>query len=77
MCIRLNSAEKYCEVTLDIMVVLQNAKSSFQMKLILILAGLQTSKIVVFGAQKTRTHTLESRRTQNESPFDVDFGPEA
>ena len=29
------------------------------------------------GAQKTRTHTLKSRRTQNVSLFGVDFGPEA
>ena len=50
---------------------------SFQMKLILILADMQTSKIIVFGAQKTRTHTLKSRRTQNESLFGTDFGPEA
>ena len=47
-------------------------KSSFQMKLILILAG-----IVAFGAQKTYTHTLKSRRTQNESLFGANFGPEA
>ena len=32
-------------------------KSSFQMKLILILAGMKTSKIVAFGAQKTGTNT--------------------
>ena len=43
------------------------------MKLILILA---TSKIVAFGAHKTRMHTLKSQRTQNESLFGVDFGPE-
>ena len=30
-----------------------------------------------FGAHKTRTHTLKSRRTENESLFDADFGPEA
>ena len=48
-------------------------KSYFQMKLILILAG----KIVAFGAQKTRTYTLKSRRTQNESLFVADFGPES
>ena len=47
------------------------------MKLILILAGMKTCKIVAFGAQKTRTHTLKSRRTQNESLFGADFGPEA
>ena len=41
-------------------------KSSYQMKLILI-----------FGAQKTRTYTLKSRRTQNESLFGADFSPEA
>ena len=35
------------------------------------------SKIVAFGAQKTRTHALKSRRTQNESLFGTDFGPEA
>ena len=38
-------------------------KSSFQMKLILILAGMSTSKIVAFGTQKNRMHTLKSRRT--------------
>ena len=47
------------------------------MKFILILAGMKTSKIVVFGAQKTSTHTLKSRRTPNESLFDADFGQEA
>ena len=47
------------------------------MKLILILAGMQTSKIVAFGAQKTSTHTLKSRRAQNESLFCADFGPVA
>ena len=30
-----------------------------------------------FGAQKTRTHTLKSRHTQNESLFGADFIPEA
>ena len=52
-------------------------KLSFQMKLILILAGMETSKIVPFGAQKTRTHTLKSRRTQNETLFGAEFGLEA
>ena len=52
-------------------------KSSFQMKLILILAGMKTSKIVAFGAQKIRTHTFKNRRTQNESLFAADFSPEA
>ena len=47
------------------------------MKLILILAGMQTSKIVAFGAQKTCTHTLKSRRIQNESLFVADSGLEA
>ena len=47
------------------------------MKLILILAGMQTNKIVAFGAQKTRTHTLKSRRNQPESLFGADFGLEA
>ena len=44
------------------------------MKLTLILATMQTSKIVAFGAQKTRSHTL---KTQNESLFGADFDPEA
>ena len=35
------------------------------------------SKIVTFGAQKTSTHTLKRRRTQNESLFGADFGSEA
>ena len=43
------------------------------MKLILIL----TNKIVAFGAQKTQTHILKSRRTQNKSLFGADFGREA
>ena len=47
------------------------------MKLLLILAGIKTSKILAFGAQKPRTHTFKSRRTQNESLFGADFGPEA
>ena len=47
------------------------------MKLILILAGMQTSKIVAFGAQKICTYTLKSRRTRNKSLFVADFGPEA
>ena len=29
------------------------------------------------GAQKTPTHTLKSRCTQNESLFGADFGPKA
>ena len=33
-------------------------------------------KIVVFGAQKTRTHKLKSQRTQNKLLFAADFGPE-
>ena len=47
-------------------------KSSFPIKLILILKGIVTSKIVAFGA-----HTLKSRCTQNEPMFGADFGPEA
>ena len=45
------------------------------MNLIVILGGMETSKIVAFGAQKTRTHA--KRRTQNESLFGADFGPQA
>ena len=41
------------------------------------LDGYVNKKIVVFGAQKTCTHTLKSRRTQNESVFGADFGQEA
>ena len=39
--------------------------------------GGKTSKIVAFGTQKTRTHKLKSRGTQNESLFGADFGPVA
>ena len=35
------------------------------------------AKFSHFGAQKPRTHTLKSRRTQNESLFGADFGPQA
>ena len=35
--------------------------------------GEYTSKIVVFGAQKTLTHTLKRRRTHNEPVFGADF----
>ena len=62
---------KYCNITLSILA------SSFQMMLVLIYAGMQTSKIVAFAAQKTRTHTLKSRCTQTESLFSADFGLEA
>ena len=34
------------------------------------------NKIAAFGAQKTRTYTLKSRLTQNESLFGADFGSE-
>ena len=34
-------------------------------------------KFVAFGAQKTRTHTLKSRRIQNELLFKADFDLEA
>ena len=40
------------------------------------LDGYVTCKTVAFGAQKTRTHTLKSWRTQNESLFGADFAPE-
>ena len=66
--------EIFRQINLQKMPILAQ-KSSFQMKLILILAGMKTSKIVAFGAQKTRT--LKSRRTLNESLFGADFGPEA
>ena len=46
------------------------------MKLVLILAGMLTSKTGAIRAQKTRTHTLKIRRTQNESLFGADFGSE-
>ena len=45
-----------------------------QIKLILILAGMLTSKIVAYGTQKTHTHTLKSQRTQNKSLFGAAFG---
>ena len=69
LCIRLNNAGKWAcdQFTED--ADFGKKKSSFQMKLILILAGMYTIKIVTFGAQKSRT--------ENESLFDVDFGAEA
>ena len=39
------------------------------------IGGYVNSIIVSFGIQKTRTHTLKSRRTQNESLFGAAFGP--
>ncbi len=47
------------------------------MKLISISAGMLTSKIAAFGAQKTRTHSKKSRCIHNESLFGADFGREA
>ena len=35
------------------------------------------TKIVAFGVQKTRTNSLKSWRTQNDSLFGANFGPEA
>ena len=68
------------QIDLQKMPILAKKKSFFQMKLILILADMKTSKIVAFGAPKTRTHTRTSafqRRIQNESLFGADFDPEA
>ena len=78
MCTRLNNARKWaCDRPTEDADFGKKKKSSFQikliLKLILILAGMQTSKIVAFGAQKTLTHILKSRRTQNESLFGTDF----
>ena len=39
-------------------------------------AHFDLGKIVAFGAQKTRTHTLKYRRIQNEVLFAADFGPD-
>ena len=64
-------------IDLQKMPTLATKKSFFQMELILILEGMYTSKIVAFAAQKTRTHALKSRRTQNELLFGADFCPEA
>ena len=50
------------------MPILTTKKSFFLDEAHLILAGMYISKIVAFGVQKTRTHTLK---------FGVDFGPEA
>ena len=47
------------------------------MKLILILAGIMNKQICHIGVQNTRTHTLKSRRAENELLFGADFGPEA
>ena len=66
------------EPAVDLQKMLILAKtSSIQMKLTLILVDMLTSKIVAFGAQEIRTHTLKSRRTQNVSLFGADFGQEA
>ena len=65
------------QIDLQKMPILAKKKSYFQMKLILILAGMSTSKIVEFRAQKTRADILKSRPTQNESLFGADFGPGA
>ena len=52
--------------------------SSFQIKLIiLILAAMETSKIVAFGTQITRTYTLKSQCTQNYLLFGANIRPEA
>ena len=64
-------------IDLQKMPIMAKKKSSFQMKLILILAVIETSKIVAFVAQKTRTHTFKSLRTQNESLFGADFSTAA
>ena len=73
-----HTLEQRCEILRQIdfqkmKILATKTKSSFQMKLNLILAGILTSKSVIFGAQKTRTHTLKSRRTQNESLFGTAF----
>ena len=46
---------------------------------ILILADMfrKQAKLSLLGHKKTRTHTLNSRHTQNESLFGADIGPEA
>ena len=43
------------------------------MKLILILAGIYTNKIVAFGAQKTHRHTLKSQLTHNNAIIEPFF----
>ena len=68
--------DKLCQFDLQKILILEK-KLSFQMKLILILAGIRTNKIVAFGTQKTRTHTFKCRHTQNESLFGANFGTEA
>ena len=77
LCIRLNNAGKWACDRLKEDTDFGKKKTSFQMKFILILAGIKISKIVAFGAQKTRTHTLKSRCTQNEPLFGANFGPKA
>ena len=62
--IRLNNAGKWGCNRLTEDADFGKKKTYFQMKLILILAGMWTSKIVAFGVPKTRT-------------FGVDFGSEA
>ena len=67
----------YDRLTEDADFCKKKKRSSFQMKLILILTSMYASKIVAFGVKKIHTNTLKSRCTQNEALFGVDFSPEA
>ena len=76
MCLRLNNAGKWvCDrFTEDVDFgknIIFSDEAHFD------LGGYVTSKIVAFGAQQTRTHTLKRRYTQNESLFGAEFGAEA
>ena len=64
-------------IDLHKMPILAKKKIIFSNKAHFDLGGYVNNKIVAFGAQKIRTHTLKSRRTQNESLFGADFNSEA
>ena len=64
------------QIDLQKMTILARKKIIFTDEAYFDLGEYVNSKIVAFEAQKTRTHTLKSRRTQNESQVGPDFGPE-
>ena len=76
LCIRLNFAHLAACDRLTEDADFAKKKIIFSDEAHFVLGCYVTSKIYAFGAQKTPTHTLE-RRTQNESLFGADFGPEA
>ena len=69
-----NNARKYCDITFADF----GKETIFSDEAHFDLGGYASKQNCrIFEAQKTRTHTLKSRRTQNESLFGADFGPES